>query len=475
MNNYDNDQERIKALFECPVVQAQVDAFAKLNLGADILGKMSQPLKDAIDSAQRSIPNVSKFDVPAQNYQLGVEELKKLNPSLDLLQHMESTLRAPLLEEKRHRLIDEMAAAQKMYEHLPQGQPIIELIDKFKESTSYITEILSSNKDPLQQLEAFRPILPTIASAMNSPIGDLIPTDSLNAIFNIVTATTDSLADSIIELKKLNFLQFERITEKNIRTLFDSNLINHISYAIPQGAREPQVFIQDKEGHSYPLDTYKDRISLQRFLPELEATRILDFTYHLGSFPLLGLHHDVGRILFDELERTWENYVEEIPKGTTFFRTRNNDSDCPILPQNMFEPPYGVPDIGRFNWHGINHLYLTDSLKTSKAELNYNQNKKKGITSIKANNKELLRIFVLDRNMGSTFSHCLLEDPGKDNNHHTYFLPNFISQCLCWLIAHKDIKLDGIKYQSTKTSKESYCFVLFNKHDDDFRDVTTIV
>lgn len=76
MNNYDNDQERIKALFECPVVQAQVDAFAKLNLGADILGKMSQPLKDAIDSAQRSIPNVSKFDVPAQNYQLGVEELK---------------------------------------------------------------------------------------------------------------------------------------------------------------------------------------------------------------------------------------------------------------------------------------------------------------------------------------------------------------------------------------------------------------
>jgi len=189
---------------------------------------------------------------------------------------------------------------------------------------------------------------------------------------------------------------------------------------------------------------------------------------------MLGHVHPIGKTIYEELERKWGEYVVEIDPGTVFYRCRKNDTEeIPIPAQKMFDPPYGKSGINRFNWYGLNHLYMADSLKIAKAETGYIDSKSVGISTVSAENRTKIRLFKLDKDQGTAFSFCLFPDSGKENNSHTYFFPNFISQCLYYLVMEKDIQLDGIMYPTVKGEATGFCFVFFNKHYEDFKEINS--
>ncbi len=348
-------------------------------------------------------------------------------------------------------------------------------LKKIKEANEHVIDMFNQN-NVVHHLDNFRPYFKTLAPLINEMVEHKISSPLPELVFTAITSKTETLAESVIELKRIGILPFQRVTENRIRNLYgDDALINQVKYEILPDAPQSQYIIENKHGDSYQLELEKDRRSLKGFLPTISEREINKFIDFLGSFPMLGLKNKVGKLLFGELKKNWLSYTDEVEEETVFYRSRNNGEDGVNIPtQQMFEAPYGIPGVGRFNPLGINYLYLADTLKTAKAELGFNKNKTKGITSISAKNRKPLRLFSLDGDRALTFSYCLRKDSGMKSNYHTYFLPNFLSQCLSFLISEEEIRLDGIKYPSSKGSEESYCFVLFNHHRDDFKDIERV-
>jgi RES domain-containing protein len=132
------------------------------------------------------------------------------------------------------------------------------------------------------------------------------------------------------------------------------------------------------------------------------------------------------------------------------------------IPQ-LWQAPYGISSMGRFNPIGINYLYMADSLQTASAEL-----KQAGkFTVMETSIKDNISILDLSDEECIIFELCNKRKAGSSANPQEYLLPNFIAQCCTYLTDLEGKKIEGLKYKST-LFEEGYDYVFFNKYQDSF-------
>lgn len=90
--------------------------------------------------------------------------------------------------------------------------------------------------------------------------------------------------------------------------------------------------------------------------------KIDDFYSHLVSFPMLGLDHDVGRLILKHISKLPKVDVE----NKMYYRARELKSMSPYSESEMWNPPVGKVQIGegRYNHFAKSYLYMADNEET---------------------------------------------------------------------------------------------------------------
>ncbi|PFW45161.1 RES family NAD+ phosphorylase, partial [Priestia megaterium] len=191
---------------------------------------------------------------------------------------------------------------------------------------------------------------------------------------------------------------------------------------------------------SVPLDSLASTLSPIDIINDLTADEIFSFYNYLIKYPLLGLNHDVGRKIFNEISKQKLITVSNIK----LFRARERNSDEREMPFNeleMFEAPYGIAGHGRFNVKGQGELYTCESENVALKEIGaINQvNKKYEIAEWKLIQE--VRLLDLTNKDSELVKFCLFKK--ISHNAQEYILPNFLAQCA------KYHHINGIKVSST--------------------------
>jgi len=89
-----------------------------------------------------------------------------------------------------------------------------------------------------------------------------------------------------------------------------------------------------------------------------------EFIEFLQENPMLGLAHPVGRQIFDKIGENELPGIEEVNAGSLFYRGRTRNKFqrlVPFIEDELWNPPIGIPQQGRYNPPGVTNLYLGDS------------------------------------------------------------------------------------------------------------------
>lgn len=291
--------------------------------------------------------------------------------------------------------------------------------------------------------------------------------ESLNLSFlNEIQLTSKSIQDTIDLLypKFDKFFQFEDIYKSSYSNLYSSIDNNYFSLQLDVNAPFQIDVVDKSSGNQYPLSNQKDVIGLTELFKSITQDESLDFISFISKYPYLSSMHKTGNKIINELENISPDIIEKI-NNLTLFRGRPwiEDQEMEYSTNEMWQPPYGYPDIGRFNPLGITYLYMSDSITTSKDELK---------DQIRFSIMEVVldkEISILDISKQNCyiFELCNKKRSGSNLNPKEYYLPNYIAQCCAFLEKEKQIKIEGIKYKSS-ISADGYCYVFFNKYKDSF-------
>lgn len=231
---------------------------------------------------------------------------------------------------------------------------------------------------------------------------------------------------------------------------------------------DPSVMnvVNKSTGDSFPICNLKDTEGLPLLFNDIdkkEAEKFIDF---LTKFPYLGLLNKTGKKILKELENKISKHSIKI-SNIDFYRSRlwEEKQELRFTPEQMWQPPYGVPGMERFNPVGINYLYFADSKETAENEVNREKGKKYTIMSVELNKE--IQVLDISENSCYIFELCNKKRSSNNLNPTEYYLPNFIAQCCCYLEKQKKSSVKGIKYKSS-LSKNGCCYVFFNLFRDSF-------
>nr|WP_279391932.1 RES family NAD+ phosphorylase [Virgibacillus halodenitrificans] len=251
---------------------------------------------------------------------------------------------------------------------------------------------------------------------------------------NSYLSTLTSLQASLIKLPETYRIEENKITiegKKNIRTIV-KNTVNE---------------------DSVPLDSLASTLSPIDIINDLTADEIFSFYNYLIKYPLLGLNHDVGRKIFNDVSKQKLITVSNLK----LFRARERNSEEREMPFNeleMFEAPYGISGHGRFNVKGHGELYTCENKDVALKEIGaINQvNKKYEIAEWKLIQE--VRLLDLTNENSELVKFCLFKR--ISHNAQEYILPNFLAQCA------KYHHINGIKVSSTVDERyNNYIFFDF--------------
>lgn len=190
--------------------------------------------------------------------------------------------------------------------------------------------------------------------------------------------------------------------------------------------------------------------------------RLTDFSSWLEKHPYLGLQHEVGKRIGDEIRKFPVRYGLE---ASAWFRARQVVGP-ELMSAREMGPPSGAPrSEGRFSHHGQAVLYLATDAGTAAAEVLHGRN---GLAWIQEFRMEGAPMAV-DLNLGAedpewlanlplmalgvNWSRTHLRKAADSEWRPQYLVPRFISDCV------RAAGLDGIVYRSTRHNGE--CLVLF--------------
>lgn len=114
----------------------------------------------------------------------------------------------------------------------------------------------------------------------------------------------------------------------------------------------------------------------QQYEETIEVEALHEFRKHLSFYPMLALEHETGRAIYRTLKKHFEakgytvltNGVGKLYRG----RTRKRDNEVKLTKEQMWAPPAGLPQHGRYNCVGVPVLYVTDHLEGIPYEIHPN-------------------------------------------------------------------------------------------------------
>lgn len=205
-------------------------------------------------------------------------------------------------------------------------------------------------------------------------------------------------------------------------------------------------------------------LAITQVFNHIHEEDMLNFYYHLSENPMMGLAHNIGIEIYNQLKK----YRNPIDVNLRLFRARRrvHKSDRPFTLPELFNPPYGISGQGRYNLHGINPLYLCNSIEGAIAEVMAEPSEIVDIPEFKLHTK--INLLDATKNECALFNYCGFENKSDLSLKPEYLVPNFLSQC-CKLSG-----VDGIKYFSDKY-EDAINYVFFRFNINDFTHIRTHV
>jgi hypothetical protein len=350
--------------------------------------------------------------------------------------------------------INKMLSSADEYLEIQNALPDFNTIQSFLASEPQINELikLQSQMPSLSEFKKLQSALPSTME-LNQYFAEIktLSSSSLNYIHNL-------------KLEFGSYFSYEDLYENAYGTQYSkidfekNDLVCKDDNPFELNVRDNKTF---KE---YPLLNQKDVNGLTALFDTISKKDAIDFINFLSKYPYLGLSHEIGRLILDELRKKSDHFVHCITQ-TSLYRARiwEEDQDFHYTIPQLWQAPYGIPQMGRFNPIGINYLYMADSLQTASTELK----QEKGFTVMETSIKNNISILDLSDDAGIIFELCNKRKASSSSNPQEYLLPNFIAQCCTYLADFEDKKIEGFRYKST-LSEKGYSYVFFNKYPDSF-------
>lgn len=187
----------------------------------------------------------------------------------------------------------------------------------------------------------------------------------------------------------------------------------------------------------------------------------MEFIEFLQVNPMLGLSHPIGKTIFNKIKKNDLPGIEELKPGTIFYRGRTRNKYqrlVPFIEDELWNPPIGIPQQGRYNPAGVTNLYLGDKQEAILLEISPSNLDIVDLAEFEITNK--LKVFNSTKTDIDIFA-GMIKDNNASSSSYEYIFPNFLSQCLAY---HG---FNGIVYSSVKDSKAlNLCLFNFNKDVD---------
>lgn len=220
--------------------------------------------------------------------------------------------------------------------------------------------------------------------------------------------------------------------------------------------RQSGTFCEEGSNEEISAAVVNQFTSAVDMFADLTEEEMLDFFRFLTKTPLMGLHHPVGRKLFNDVQEGLKPVLLEL-KELKVYRVRGKKLNSrPLAEDEMREPPRAVAGHGRYNMPGYPHFYVAESREGAKCEVEkHNQSAEYQMETF-----ELLHpIKMIDLSAGDNSFIRACRWPSEDGNgilHLEYLIPCFFGDC-CQLAG-----IDGIKY---KGSDEYSNYVFWTDHN----------
>ena len=226
-----------------------------------------------------------------------------------------------------------------------------------------------------------------------------------------------------------------------------------------------EIIVVDSEAkeNNFPFENSKDIIGLTELFESISLSEATNFINFLAKYPYLAFKESIGKRIFNEIENIAETNLIDI-KEQVLYRARpwEKDREMHFLDSEMWEPPYGRSEVGRFNPIGINYLYMAENKEIASLEINSPQK----LSIMEVTVASSIKVLDLTSKTSPIFELCNKKNIGSYTNPSEYLLPNYIAQCCAYLERKNGMKVEGIKYKSTLS--DGNCLVLFNKSKDSF-------
>lgn len=207
------------------------------------------------------------------------------------------------------------------------------------------------------------------------------------------------------------------------------------------------------------------------FLHDVKEKDVIRFLTHLQDFPYLALLDELGKQIFELVQSEIVKYTTTV-SNQEFYRARAKEKDAVNWTCNQIgQPQYGVPGMGRFNFLGKPYFYVTSDETTAKKEVE--SSSKPESTVMKLKQIKDMKIFDISSENCPLVTYCSI-DKKDDNDYTAYLVPSFLSVCCAYLNKKQRHSVDAIKYKSIK-NKDGFCYVILDKSYAEFFDDGEIV
>lgn len=206
---------------------------------------------------------------------------------------------------------------------------------------------------------------------------------------------------------------------------------------------------------------YEDNVEVVVSTLNITVSEGEDFINYLLKNPMLGLNHPVGQKIFKIISDKEISGITTLKSDEKLFRGRKRNKlerIATYIPEELWNPPAGIPGQGRYNPPGVSSLYLANNTDVILAELNVNPYEESIDIAEFLILEDMLMWDVRELDIDIFSSIPSLNK--KFILSGEYIFPNFIAQCLMVN------GYNGIIYNSTRGEGSNYCLFNFERNRD---------
>lgn len=235
----------------------------------------------------------------------------------------------------------------------------------------------------------------------------------------------------------------------------------------PEGGlfdEDTEVYTRQDINDFWGIDVENFLEFAQQYGIDLTFDDFTSFRQHLIVYPLLAFQHPAGQKIFETIKMHYDksDFVQLHIKTMLYRgRTRKKDSGKPYVDKEMWSPPEGLPQHGRFNTVGVSVLYVTDRLDGLPFEIHPSPDEYLDVAVFELQRElHLFDIGLFDNEFQGFFNEINEESKPLKK---AYLIPNFIGTCCSY------IGFDGVRYKGVhQTAGTDYTnFALFKVKPED--------